>query len=401
MGRPSLPLGTAGKVTRTELTPGKWRARALFRDYDGKRRQVTATGTTAAAAERALQVVIRDRSGHTEGDITGDSSLRLLAAMWLEEITTEGRVRPQTIDRYTSTVEHSILPALGDLKLREVTVSSADRFLKGYAKDRPALAQAIKQVLGQIMGMAVRHDAITHNPVRSVARLRTVRKEIRALDEDELNHVRRLVHDWRKGSDSKGRKLSGPKSSGDLSDIIDIHLATGLRINEVLALRRPDIDLAAAQPTLTVSGTLVQLKRKGIIRQPAPKTSAGYRTMLLPAFAVEVLFRRMFTGPANPHDAIFATKNGTWLSAHNVRRQWRSIRKGTGLEWVTPHSFRKTVATIIERELGSKVAAAQLGHSSEAMTEGFYIVKTHVVPDTLNALTSLAPKKKPDDVPDT
>ena len=232
-----------------------------------------------------MQVVIRDRSGHTEGDCTGDSSLRLLAAMWLEEITAEGRVRPQTIDRYTGIVEHSILPALGDLRLREVTVSSADRFLKGYAKDHPALAQAIKQDLGQIMGMAVRHDAITHNPVRSVARLRMVRKEIRALDEDELDHVRRLVHDWRKGLDDKGRKLSGPKSSGDLSDIVDIHLATGLRINEVLALRRPDIDLAAAQPTLTVSGTLVQLKGKGIIRQPAPKSSAGRRTMLLPAFA--------------------------------------------------------------------------------------------------------------------
>ena len=51
MGRPSLPLGTAGKVTRTELGPGKWSARALFRDYGGKSRQVTATSTTAEDAE--------------------------------------------------------------------------------------------------------------------------------------------------------------------------------------------------------------------------------------------------------------------------------------------------------------------------------------------------------------
>lgn len=63
------------------------------------------------------------------------------------------------------------------------------------------------------------------------------------------------------------------------------------------------------------------------------------------------------------------------------------------MEWVSPHSFRKTVATMVERELGSKAAAAQLGHSNEAMTEGYYIVKTHEVPDTLQALDRLAPRR--------
>jgi integrase len=45
----------------------------------------------------------------------------------------------------------------------------------------------------------------------------------------------------------------------------------------------------------------------------------------------------------------FASRRGTWLSPQNVRRQWRQARKDTGLEWVTPHTFRKTVATLIGR----------------------------------------------------
>lgn len=401
MGRPALPVGTWGKIRRSEVPAGTWKATARFRDYDGKTREVTAFGSSGASAERRLNVAMRARTARVGGDITADMRMSQLTGLWLDEITDEARVRPQTVVTYRGIIDHAIVPALGELKVGEVTVSAADRFLKAYAKEHPAQAQSIKQVLGQIMGMAVRHDAIPTNPVKSVGRLRTVRKEIRALDEEELIEVRQLVHEWRKGPDAQGRKRSGPKPSGILPDIIDIALATGLRIGEVLALRWSDVDLAAKRPTLTVSGTLVQLKGVGIIRQPVPKSSSGRRRMLLPAFAVEVLLRRRVECPANPNGSVFASRTGTWVNAHNVRRQWRDIRRGTGLEWVSLHSFRKTVATMVERELGSKAAAAQLGHSNEAMTEGYYIVKTHEVPDTLQALNRLAPLRAAgsDDLP--
>jgi integrase len=391
VGRPAMQVGTWGKVRRTELAPDRWEAAARFRDYDGKTREVTTAGPTGAAAERKLLAALRDRARRSDGDVTDAMHVSQLAALWLEEITDEQRVKPQTVDRYRGIVEHAINPTLGSLSLREVTVSTADRFLKAYAKDHPAQAQSIKQVLGQIMGMAVRHDALATNPVRSVARLRTVRKDIRALEVEQLHEVRRLVREWRKPAPG-GKGPVGPKPSGDLPDVIDIFLATGLRINEVLALRWSDIDLAATQPTLSVTGTLVQVKGKGLIRQPVPKSEAGRRTMMLPAFASAVLLDRRVNSRSNLNDAVFATRNGTWVSAHNVRRQWRAIREGTGLDWVTPHTFRKTVATMVESELGSKVAAAQLGHASEAMTEGYYIVKTHVVPDTTHALDKLAPR---------
>ena len=392
MARPSTQVGSWGKIRRSELPSGLWEASARFRDYDGKTREVTATGSTGAAAERRLVAALLDRAKRSDGDVTAEMRVKQLSALWLEEVTDEGRLRQQTIDRYRGIVVHSIDPALGDLRLREVTVSTADRFLKAYAKDHPAQAQSIKQVFGQIMGMAVRHDAIAQNPVRSVARLRVVRKEIRALDEDQLHMVRRLVREWRTLPGPNGHMPPGPKPSGELADIIDLLLATGVRINEVLATLRTDLDLAAQQPTLTVSGTLVQVKGVGIVRQPVPKSDAGRRTMMLPPFAVEVLLRRMVNAPMNLNDAVFATRNGTWISAHNVRRQWRAIREDTGLEWVTPHAFRKTVATMVEHELGAKAAAAQLGHAHESMTEGYYIVKTHLVPDTLVALNKLAPR---------
>jgi integrase len=166
-----------------------------------------------------------------------------------------------------------------------------------------------------------------------------------------------------------------------------------LEIGEILALRWEDIDLAADHPTLNVCGTIVYVKGRGFFRQEWPKTAAGYRTVVLPRFAVGMLMARKITAVDNPHDAIFATQRGTWPSPQNVRRQWRQARTDTGLEWVTPHTARKTVASLIDKEADAKNAAGQLGHEDESITKKHYIVKPAVAPDSSHILEKLAPRQ--------
>jgi integrase len=72
-----------------------------------------------------------------------------------------------------------------------------------------------------------------------------------------------------------------------------------------------------------------------------------------------------------------------------VRRQWRQARAATGLDWVTPHTFRKTVATLIDKEADTKSAAAQLGHASEDVTDTYYIAKPVLPPDVSHILEQL------------
>ncbi|MEU8072366.1 MULTISPECIES: tyrosine-type recombinase/integrase [unclassified Micromonospora] len=59
------------------------------------------------------------------------------------------------------------------------------------------------------------------------------------------------------------------------------------------------------------------------------------------------------------------------------------------LDWVTPHTFRKTVATLIKEETDTKSAAAQLGHSSEEVTETYYVAKPVQAPDVSDILERL------------
>jgi integrase len=149
-----------------------------------------------------------------------------------------------------------------------------------------------------------------------------------------------------------------------MSDIIDLMLATGARIGEILAVRWVHVALDATRPTLTINGTIKTEPGKGTYRKASPKSDASVRTVVLPDFAIAVLRRRRAAARENPNDAVFQTRNGTWQQVNNVERRWRQIRKDTGLDWVTPHTFRKTVATLISERVDAETASQQLGHSS-------------------------------------
>jgi integrase len=385
VGRPPLEIGTGGDIRIETLGPNRYRARGRFRDYDGKTRDVEATGTTGPAAERALKAKFRDRVAPNDDEITRETYVHTLADLWLEEITAEERITPQTLNRYEISVRVSIKPAVGNLRIREASAGRLDKFLRNVAKDRPAAAQGAKVALGQMFGLAVRRGALGANPVRDTARLRNPRQKVVALETEQLELVRAAIREWQQPTPGK----SGPRPTADLGHIVDLMLATGARIGEILALRWEDVDLAAERPTLTICGTIVYVKGKGFFRQDWPKSAAGFRTVILPRFAVAMLLERQVTAVENPNDAIFATRRGTWLSPQNVRRQWRQARKDTGLEWVTPHTFRKTVATLIDKEADADSAAAQLGHGSKDVTRKHYIVKPALAPDSSGILEQL------------
>ncbi len=56
------------------------------------------------------------------------------------------------------------------------------------------------------------------------------------------------------------------------------------------------------------------------------------------------------------------------------------------MTWVVPHTFRKSVATVLATAQDSKVAADQLGHAGTAVTEKHYVQRTHEGPDARRTL---------------
>lgn len=80
--------------------------------------------------------------------------------------------------------------------------------------------------------------------------------------------------------------------------------------------------------------------------------------MALPHVVVETLKRMRAERQPWPENFLCASASGTVRSPNSFRLPWRDAWEGAGYAWVTPHVFRKTVATIIDREYSSKAAAA-------------------------------------------
>jgi integrase len=390
-GRPRLDIGTYGAVTTTRVSQGCYRAQTRFRDDDGRVRKVLATGPTSNAAVAELKRRLRDREGIGEfGEmLTPDSPFTVLASQWLGSIRADAVLARGTKQLYETELRTLLLPAWQGLTVREVTASRVERFIQAQRAESYAKAKHSKTLLRMVMAHAVRHGAAERNPVAETSRLRRPVQQPKSLTPDEIERIREAARTWR------SEPGPGPKPDGQVRDLIEVMLGTATRIGEALALRRCDVDVTASPPTVTITGTIVTHKGKGAYRQPSPKTAESNRPIAIPAFAAEVIRRRLAaTAGEDAEHLLFFSRTGNPLWPNNVRRTFREILQLAGLEGrdIRPHSFRKTGATLISAAAGEQAASEALGHTSVTTTKAHYIERTKAAnPLTAEALESLAP----------
>lgn len=382
MSRPPLAVGTYGSITTLETTPGTWRARAKYRDHDGVTRRVERFANSKGGAERRLRDAVRDRL-HRDGDedITPDTTLAVVAQVWISEYPTTTKIAPQSLEKYQRVIDKIIVPGLGGLRVREVTVGKADRFLGAIPSD--ANARWARIILTGMLSLAARRDAIPMNPMRDTSKRVSDAREVRAMTVEELAQLRDSIADW------SGANRMGPPRGDDLAELMEVLIGTGVRIGEALALRWSDIDLDSDVPTMLVAGTVVMVQGR-TFRQDNTKTASGRRMLALPDFVVDALQRQRERDLPADDGLVFPSARGGVRSPNNVRRQLRQARS-EAMGWVTPHVLRKTTATAVAEVNGTDAAADQLGHSDGRPAARFYIDSRHTVIDNRNALDRLAP----------
>jgi integrase len=393
MARPRTPIGTFGEIRFEQQASGRIRALARFRDHDGRLRRVTATGDTQKAAERNLKELLADRIERSVGsvELTPSSSFAHLVEVWLADLDLEGKIAPSTRALYERNMRQLVMPAFANYSLREINVRKVDQFVKTLASTKSySYAKQARTVLSLAFGLAVRYDALRENPVRETAKLRRPPSHAISLTVEQVESIRRAVRGWRRGSG-----VPGPPPDGQLEQIIEVMLGTSARIGEVLAIRKCDVDVTRSPAAVRLCGTIVSPGGKPTHRQPHPKTMKSTRTVSVPSFTAEVLRERLvILAQEGPQHLIFFSRNHTPLTTNNVRRRLRNILAEEGIEGVTPHSFRRTVATVIDRAAGADLAAEMLGHTSSKITREHYIQPNEAVnPVTAEILESLAPKR--------
>ncbi len=231
MARAPLPLGGWGLIRTTpDLRkpdgPKRFRAVAKYRGFDGRTRQVEASGKSRTAAEQSLRRVLQSRSlAGRQGDLTGMTRFADASDVWLVQqvgLVEQGKRSPGTLETYRGQLRNHVLPAMGELRLAEVTTPIVDRILEAIRKRvSGATAKLCRSVISGVMAAAVRQGAIVVNPVREVQGIDSRPKSPpRALtDQERLALVRQLAED-------------PVAQRHDLPDLVFFMLATGTRIGE-------------------------------------------------------------------------------------------------------------------------------------------------------------------------
>lgn len=365
MPRRSLELGAWGEVSIQPVADGGFRARARFRDFDGVVRLVERRGESQRHAQMALLEALRERTrrGPAMG-LQGSDTFATAAALWLarvEKLADLGQRSPGTVETYKRQLESHVLPALGKLRLRELSTPLVDRYVTDvHEQVGAATGRTCRSIVSGVMGLAVRHGAVVANPTRELERLSTQPKRWpRALtDAERAKWFAALAAD-----EVAVRQ--------DLFDLSAFLLATGLRIGEALAVVWREVDLVTGE--LQITSTLLRVTGKGLLRKRT-KSEAGERVLVLPAWCVTLLQKREALG-VGPDEPIFGTLDGTFRDPRTVTRWLQEARERHGFApWVTFHAWRKTTATVLdEGGATARMIADQLGHSRVSMTQDVYL----------------------------
>jgi integrase len=350
-----------------KTTTAKTRARkgdgTIFTTKDGRHR-------AAITVQDAMtgRPVRRYLSGKTTAEVT--AKLKAMRAertprtptvasygeRWLTLV--RHRVRPATHRIYRTAITRHIIPALGNVELgrlrpADVEAMTAEMLDRGLAPGTVALT---RRVLVVALSDAERDGLVVRNVARLARGPRQREAPPRSLSVVEVRRLSEVA---------QGDDHIGP--------LVLLALSTGLRRNELLALRWEDI----GPDNLAVTASLSE-SAKGGYERSAPKTRRSRRTVGLPAIAREALARQRELSAGSTW--VFASPvTGRPLHPEAVTSAWRDLADRAGLSGVRLHDLRHTAATLaLAAGVPVRDVADALGHSSPSITLNVY---GHAIPE--------------------
>lgn len=360
MARPRNPIGSHGVINVDEVSDGKWRARTRYRFGDGRTRQIERFAATKAKASHRLKTALTTIESDYGGELKPTTTLRVLGHRFLLAKREIGRSEG-TLTTYGYAVEAHIVPRIGDMSVAEAKPERLQRFLTAIEKENgPGAAKNCRSALSGMLGIAVRNGALMHNPVRELERIS--RRRTRAAKAIPLDELPKFLEKVR--ADAK-------LVESDTVELIEFMLSSGWRVAETCALDVSSVDFKAG--TATVEAINIRVKGQGIVRQENPKTEKSVRITPLPAATMDLL-RRRYERLKEHTTLLFPTVLMKPRDPSNTQRELRERRDQLGYPALSTHSFRKTVATILDQAgLSATEIADYLGHEDPSLTMGTYM----------------------------
>lgn len=336
-----------------------------------ERRSWHPAGTDRAEAERLAAKLAATETARV-GAVRSLTFGAYLTGQWLP--AKKLHLATSTYRGYERNVHRHILPTLGRVSIRRLRYQQIealyDRLLEpdqgmGLA---PKTVYEIHLLIKGALNDALRRGLVTRNlaVVARAPRQRSLqRTEGTSLTEDELRQLMRTAAGHR------------------LFPLYWLTAMTGMRRNEVLGLRWPDIDFKKKR--LHLNRGLVAVGYE--VHQTRGKTKTARRTITLDDTTLTILagWRAFQTaefaavGITNRDGWVFTDGDGQPVHPHAVYEAFRRVVHNAGIPAIRFHDLRHTHGSLLIKDgIPVKVVSERLGHADIAFTMQTY---QHVLPD--------------------
>ena len=282
-----------------------------------------------------------------------------------------GSYAPNTINLYKRIYNKYIYSTIGKEKIISLKYKDIQAFINESDVSYDNCV-AIKKVLNNVFKYAIKNEYIETNPIAYIEITKTKeKKEINNyLSLEEYNMIiEKLNHE--------------SFYARALSIAISIGYHTGLRISEIFALNKSDIDFI--NDTITVNKQLLERegKNKDLKIKTKLKTSSSNSVLPLVPTLKEILIEWF---DINPYEKVVCNEEGYYLNPVSAQARVKKIASDLGIQGFHFHMLRHTLITNLYKSgVDVKTTQELARHSNINTTLNVYThLEENSKKDTLN-----------------
>ena len=354
----------AGEGTIRKLPSGRWSwVRMIGRDQNGK---VIYDRVTADTQQKLLKAVEEHKQAKaSELSKATVPTFKEFATSWYNRYQENLRVSTRTSYRHTL---QKILVYWGETPIDQIRASAITDMLQSFSEANLSASyiKKLRSMLYQIMDSAEADELITRNPVRYVKnRPNTTNQEKPAFTSQEIRLITAL-------------------KPGKLRDFVILALATGMRTQELLALRGNDI----SEDGSTISITRAVNMAGNIPTIGLTKSPSSIRTIPVPATVQHIAAKYHSYGDTLIWQS--PQKPDRPINPSTYRAAFTRLCKAAGVRTLTPHCCRHTYVTQLHAHgVDMTTIKALAGHSRRDVTEGYLHISQEALATAANKLNDL------------
>jgi len=333
-----------------------WFCKFYYTDYTGTKKQKKKRGFKLQREAKEWERAFLEQQ---QGDPT--MLFENLVKIYLDDISL--RMKPSTIYAKKNRLDVHILPYFGKVPVNEITPAKVRKWQNDLLKKKtpanepysPTYLNILHHTLSGVFNYARRYYGLKENPCVITGSIGKSRPgEMKFWTLNEYRQFIEVVHNIQHHA------------------IYQTLFYTGMRVGELLALTRNDIDLETG--IIHINKTLKRIEGENIIMEP--KTKKSKRDVYIPSFLVEELkeyFTHMYKLESTDH--VFPALRA------NILYNLKQYAKKAGVPQIRIHDLRHShTALLVEMGFTPLLIAERLGHDD---------IKT-----TLNTYSHLYPNKQ-------